>query len=327
MVTHAQDWIVSHIQLPDELSGSLAAQMHKRSIAEELVKRQREEEEAEAAMEREARRAEELEEQIRADVERQLEQRSRGRALSDATEVPAIEDLIDTTPTETFPEEIHWCGVNFSTVRLYNPQKGTFLDRKVFFILSVSTESIGITWHAEPVADDAQISLQLDLLSIVFESRHYSTSHGRKKLKQLESELQRLSALRHNHLVTILAVKLVTPHSSGPPRLSILCEGRPRVTLDDVLEDTDCLREERASEYLSQILSALNAIHTLELVHRGLTSRCVGLVSGNRPGEPKRVKIFKVFFYVRLLDMHRSDPFGCTEGRPPIEDTLLPEGW
>lgn len=106
-----------------------------------------------------------------------------------------------------------------------------------------------------------------------------------------------------------------------------MCEGRPRVTLDDVLEDTECLREERASEYLSQILSALNAVHSADLVHRGLTSRCIGLESGDRPGETKRVKIFKVSFYVRLLDMHRSDPFGCTEGRPPLEDTSLPEGW
>lgn len=127
MVTYAQDWILSHIQPTDEASGSLAAQMQKRSTAEELVKRQREEEEAEAAMEREARRAEELEEQIRADVERQqLEQRSRRRALSDATEVPAIEDLVDSTPTESFEEEIHWCGVNFTNVKLYNPKKGKF---------------------------------------------------------------------------------------------------------------------------------------------------------------------------------------------------------
>ncbi|CAL1710511.1 unnamed protein product [Somion occarium] len=312
VVTYAQDWILNNIAPPVEVSGSLATEMIKRSIAEEQAKKQREEAEAEVAMEREAQRAEELQEQIRADVERQQqEQRARKRAMSDATEVPVIEDVPDTTPTESFPKEISWQNVHFRAVKLFHPQK----------------EPIGVIWQAEPVADDAKVSLQLELLNVTFESRYYSTNQGRKKLKQLESEVQRLVAVQQANLVTVLAVKLVTPHSSGPPRLSILSEARPPVTLDDVLEDCDCLREDRASEYLGQILSALGAIHEADLVHRGLSSRCVGLVSGDRPGESKRVKVFKVSYHVRLLDMHRSDPFGCDSGRGHLEDPPLPEGW
>lgn len=70
---------------------------------------------------------------------------------------------------------------------------------------------------------------------------------GRKKLKQLESEIQRLTSIRHENLLSLVAVKLSVPHSNENPRLCILTEQRPTHILHDVLEDCDSLREERAS--------------------------------------------------------------------------------
>ena len=49
----------------------------------------------------------------------------------------------------------------------------------------------------------------------------------------------------------------------------VLSEQSPALTLHDVLQDCDSLREERASDYLGQILSGLNAVHGADLVHRG----------------------------------------------------------
>lgn len=69
---------------------------------------------------------------------------------------------------------------------------------------------------------------------------------GRKKLAQLEAEIQRLMNVHHPNLLSVLAVKLVFPHY-GPPRLTMLSEQRPALTLQDVLEDCDSLREDRAS--------------------------------------------------------------------------------
>lgn len=168
---------------------------------------------------------------------------------------------------------------------------------------------------------------------------------GRKKLRQLLAEIQRLIPIRHSNLLAVLGAKLVVPHSSGPSKFIILCEGRPRVTLQDVLEDCERLREDRATvrlpnnpvltilltflkEYLAQILSALNAIHTCELVHRGLIPKWIALAPPERPGESKTVKIFKTAYHTKLLDMHRSDPFGPDV--PPScngDDTQLPDGW
>jgi translation initiation factor 2-alpha kinase 4 len=66
-------------------------------------------------------------------------------------------------------------------------------------------------------------------------------------LKQVEQEIQKLSTVRHPKLLTVYAVKLHIPHSSGPPQLMVLTEQLPALTLHDVLEDSEFLREDRVS--------------------------------------------------------------------------------
>ncbi|TFY68401.1 hypothetical protein EVJ58_g1031 [Rhodofomes roseus] len=295
IVTFAQDWISNKVKPP--------------------AKRQREEEQAEQEEERINQLALEFEEQIKADAYRQqLErervlQQSRKRAMSDATQVPSTEDP---TPTESFAQAIEWQGVRFSKVKLFHPRQ----------------ECLGTMYQADPVCEDDndKKTLPLELLSITFHAQYYTTTQGRKKLKQLETEIQRLTTVRHANVLSTLAVTLITPTSSGSPRLIILTEQRPAVTLKDVLEDCDWLREERASEYLHQILSGLHAIHTRELVHRGLCINHIGLAPREQGGQAKMVKIFKVGYHVRLLDLHRSDPFGFNMD-PKVDETPIPEGW
>jgi translation initiation factor 2-alpha kinase 4 len=63
----------------------------------------------------------------------------------------------------------------------------------------------------------------------------------------VETEIQRLIGVRHPNLLSVFAVKLTFPYSSGLPQLVVLTEQRPSMTLQDVLEDCDFLKEERAS--------------------------------------------------------------------------------
>lgn len=109
-----------------------------------------------------------------------------------------------------------------------------------------SAECLGTVYLAEPVTDEQSTSLPLEMLSITFLSHYYSTNQGLKKLRQVESELQRLSQIRHSNLLAVLAAKLKAPNANSSPRLIILTEQRPSVTLHDVLEDSDHLRENRA---------------------------------------------------------------------------------
>ena len=107
-------------------------------------------------------------------------------------------------------------------------------------------------------------TLPLEVFIVAFDSHYYTTSQGRKKLKQVETEVQRLIGVRHINLLSIYAVKLTMPQSSGSPRLAILMEQRPSVTLHDVLEDSESLREDRALVHIPFLI--LSSTHVLYLV-------------------------------------------------------------
>jgi translation initiation factor 2-alpha kinase 4 len=114
--------------------------------------------------------------------------------------------------------------------------------------LNLSTQAgLGIVFTADPVVDEIVSTCLLELYVVTFESQYYTTTQGRKKLKQVELEIQKLSTVRHPKLITVFAVKLHIPHSSGPPQLMVLSEQLPALTLHDVLEDSEFLREDRVS--------------------------------------------------------------------------------
>ncbi|KAI0696604.1 hypothetical protein BC835DRAFT_1341525 [Cytidiella melzeri] len=302
----AQAWLTANVRPSTEPIGSLAVQMARRAYEEEQERKQRQEAEAEHANERERQREQVIEEEIRLNAEKLHQMRK--RAMSDVTEVPMDEEDGPRTSSETFAQDIEWQGLRFRKVSLFHPEK----------------ELLGTVFQAEPVVDgEGASSLQFELFTVNFESKYYSTAQGRRKLRQLETECLRLTRLRHAHLLSVLAVKLTLSNTSSPSRLSILRERRPSVTLHDILEDCDHVRESRATDYLTQLLSALNAIHTADLIHRGLDTCCVGLVAPSL-GQPKCVKVHKVAYYVQLLDMNRSDPFSA---RSNVPDCPIPDGW
>ncbi|KAG6864912.1 hypothetical protein C0991_006441 [Blastosporella zonata] len=305
IVSLCQDWLENNVKAKSEVSGSLAVQMTQRAMEEERARKNQEAAEAErAAREAQEREEEFQQEAMRQLAERQLQYRARKRANSESTMIPSSGD----TMTESFPHDVEVNGVTFNTVRLFHPRQ----------------ESLGTVYMADPICDDINTTLPLELYIVNFYSHYYTTSQGRKKLKQVEAEIQRLTVIRHPNHTSVFAVKLTQPHSSGPSQLIVLSEQAPPLTLQDVLEDTQSLRDERASEYLAQILAGLNAIHAADLVHRGINVRCIGLVAGDRP-QSKQVKLGRVGYPTRLLDLNRSNPFGTNLA--PTEEPPIPEGW
>lgn len=303
VVEYCENWMSENL-IP--ASGSLALQMSQRAMDEERARKQREADAAERAAHEAHRREEEFkEEAMRQLAAREQQSRARKRANSESTEIPASAD----TMTESFPNTVEVHGVQFNTVRLFHPRQ----------------ESLGTMYLADPICDDIHTSLRLELYIVNFYSQYYTTSQGRKKLKQLEAEIQRLTTIQHANVIGVFAVKLTIPHSNGPSQLMILSEPAPALTLQDVLEDCQFLREDRASEYLAQILAGLNAIHASDLVHRGITARSIGLTSGDRTSQSKQIKLGRVAFPTRLLDLHRSNPFGTNF--VPVEEPPIPEGW
>ncbi|KAI0653862.1 Serine/threonine-protein kinase [Cubamyces menziesii] len=318
IVTFATEWMREHVKPPSEVSGSLAAQMNRRAIEQERARRQQEEEEEALQRQRDAELAEQLSEQIRENAYQQQQERermqqlARKRAVSDATTVGPVDETLVDDPgqIEVFNKDIHWRNVSFNRVRLYHSRQ----------------EGLGTVYQAEPILEKSFETIPLELLSVSFMAEHYKQSQGLKKLKELESEIQRLTAIRHNNLVAVLAVKLIIPRPPDYPRLVILTEQRPTVTLQDVLEDTDHLREDRATDYLGQILAGINALHAAGVIHRGLSLKCVGLAPRDSSGHQKLVKIFNACYHVCLLALHRSNNIGFA-GDPQVEDMQIPEGW
>ena len=108
---------------------SLALQMQKRAEEEERALKEREEMEASEREEREKQQASEFMSQFESDVRRKHElarqenerRRARRRALSDATEKPALE-----ASTISFQNEIKIGSTRFDSVRLYHGRKGMF---------------------------------------------------------------------------------------------------------------------------------------------------------------------------------------------------------
>lgn len=308
IVTFTQEWLGTNIH-PRRETESLALEMNKRALNEEQLRKQKEADEHERAQKLAQEEAARLEEQIRQDAARQQlakEQQRRQRANSDSTEVPSQSgDLLT-----DFSRPVEVNGVKFTSVNMFHPRK----------------DGLGTVYLADPVCDD-DITLPLELTVITFSSHYYTTTQGRKKLKQVEAEIQQLIPLRHANLTSIFAVKLSLPHSSGSPKLVILAEQFPALTLHDVLQDSEGLKEERASEYLAQLLAALNEIHAAALVHRGINLRSIALVPKDPPSRSKQIKLGKAAYYTRLLDLHRSDPFGpdtdLRNEEPPLPDSWL----
>jgi len=102
-------------------------------------------------------------------------------------------------------------------------------------------------YQAEPICDDIAATLPLEVHLVTFDSHYYTTHQGRKKLKLVQEDVQRLIGVQHTNVIRLYAVKLTLPHSSGAPQLAVLMEQRPQLTLHDLLEDCETLREERAS--------------------------------------------------------------------------------
>ncbi|KAK0199520.1 kinase-like domain-containing protein [Desarmillaria ectypa] len=305
IVTFCQEWLNENVAAPAEVIGSLAVQMRQRAAEEERARQEQAEREAEERKQRMDKFAQEFDADVQKQQQLAREQhRTRQRANSEATEVPYSSD----TPTETFDEDIEMNGIHFDTVKFFHPQNAY----------------LGTIYGADPVCDDVNATLPLELHVVTFDSHYYTTSQGRKKVKQVEEEITRLKSVRHPNVVRVLAVKLNAPHSSGAPQLVILLEQSPALSLKDVLEDCDSLREDRVSDYVAQILSGLNAIHVCDLVHRGVSATSIGLVSGSCPSRSKLIKISKVGYYTRLLDLHRSNAFGYVN---PPEERIMPEAW
>lgn len=84
------------------------------------------------------------------------------------------------------------------------------------------------------------------LLIFVYKHAH-KHGPGKKKIEALAQEVKRLTTLQsYKHVQQVFAIKVsISNNDNDPTRIAILMEKRPSMTVRDLLQDCDGLREDR----------------------------------------------------------------------------------
>ena len=252
--------------------------MTQRALEIERRQQQQAEEEASAIRRREEERAEQLATQIRVRYEEKLKAAAHDHeAKLKASRVGKVveeqpERLKAPSEVEVFDKEIEVApGVSFAAVKLSNPRKG----RMGWPLLIVMTFSMCSQNASAQPGSQSQYSLAPEVLRPWIYMSLYLTPltiqatkvhpvsnvrgppklsqhliSGKKKLREVEKEIWRLTELRHPNLIRVYSAKLesCSSHPSGGDgmRLAILLEQAPPTTLRDVLQYCSDLKPDRA---------------------------------------------------------------------------------
>lgn len=155
---------------------------------------------------------------------------------------------------------------------------------------------------------------------------------GKRKVGKIESDLDRVRAIRHPHLLSLYGARLtrytsaffpVNPYSHPAIRstegwsLIVLSETNPGQSLEDLLGTIGELRPERAITYFAQLVSAVECLHTANIIHKAIKPRAISL---GKTGVG--VKLGEVAWFQRLVDLNKAEQWVM----PPL-DHDLPDSW
>lgn len=170
-------------------------------------------------------------------------------------------------------------------------------------------------------------------------TRHYDLSSGKRKIEEVEWELEKLRGIREETLVNVLACALVlddahdvSPLSTRRPstskvsrRLLVLSERIEGPTLRTLLRQCGRLSWKKVRYHLWDMLCALDALHSRNLLHRNICLDYFYLDDGR----PSHMKLAGTGYVRRLSDMDEVNPLSDRMGNQfdalPTSD--LPTGW
>ncbi|KAI8582596.1 hypothetical protein K450DRAFT_226018 [Umbelopsis ramanniana AG] len=201
----------------------------------------------------------------------------------------------------------------------------TVLFRSVMLGPCIGSGSISRTYTAtpyryqinEPSGDvstkqDLDLGCKLVIKQINVTSSYYMTQNGKKKMQEIERELERLKTLRHAHIACIYESKLERQSSLNHHAWSfqILMEYQEGDTLQSLLEKCGGgIRLATCRKYLKQLLWAVNHVHLSGFVCRDICSSSIFFDTH------QNVKLSNISYVQRLHDLHHSNP---------LDDKLAP---
>jgi translation initiation factor 2-alpha kinase 4 len=164
---------------------------------------------------------------------------------------------------------------------------------------------------------------------------------GKRKLGKIETDLDRIHSLRHPHLLSLLGYRIVrhnppffpqNPFATRATRsgegwsLFIIASPLRSNSLEDLLATVGELRTDRALAYFTQLVAALEYLHSQNVVHRGIKLRNIFVTNekskATAAGDQAGVKLAGAGWYRRLIDLNKAEAWVIQP-----QDEELPESW
>ncbi|KAK4057521.1 eukaryotic translation initiation factor 2-alpha kinase [Microbotryomycetes sp. JL221] len=146
---------------------------------------------------------------------------------------------------------------------------------------------------------------------------HFMTTHGKRKVAKVQTDLDRVRRLRHPHLTVLYGYRLArftstffpaNPQSRLAVRsgdgwtLVIVSETSQGQSLKDLLTTVGEIKSDRALSYFTQIVAAVECLHSANIVHKAIRPRAITI---GREG----IKLGEASWFQRIVDLNKAEPW------------------
>ncbi|GET03001.1 serine/threonine-protein kinase [Rhizophagus clarus] len=218
--------------------------------------------------------------------------------------------------------------INFDSLIMLDPYDSECIPFKsVMLGPSIGKGPIGVTYIVQATNFQIKESTTplrhiLALKDIEITNPHYLELDGKRKLEEIERDLVSLKNLCHRNSVIIYESELKRCLTGW--NLYILMEYAMGGTLVDLLKKCGVIRLSLAKEYMRQLLTALEYIHSNNFVHKDVKASNILFIEV--PGtEDFIAKLSDIHYHRKLLDMHKDFSFTQKSYPEEINKWLAPE--
>ncbi|KAI8639080.1 kinase-like domain-containing protein [Parasitella parasitica] len=210
---------------------------------------------------------------------------------------------------------------NLITVAIEKEENGIIPKRICFHTVAigpcVGKGVVGETFSAQPlnyklIGEGGNTTMDVDSLvlpsllavkRVVVTGSYYTTQAGKRKLQDVERELDRLRTIQHPHILNVYDARLDRNHiDRNTWTLHILMEYEQGGSLHDLLKKCGGgLRLAIVRKYMKQLLWALNHIHLNGFICKDIRSNSIFC------GNNQSVKLADVSYNKRLHDLNKSN--------------------
>ncbi|KAG0168524.1 hypothetical protein DFQ29_010105, partial [Apophysomyces sp. BC1021] len=224
---------------------------------------------------------------------------------------------------------------NLTTVPIEQDSEAQYGTRVCFHAVAlgpcIGKGNVGETFSAQPIGykmimendkhvdtEDLSLPCLLAVKRVNITGSYYVTQAGKRKVQDVERELDRLRSLQHPHILSIYDARLERSQAERSSwTLNILMEYEQGGSLSDLLKKCGGgLRLAVVRKYMKQLLWAVNHVHLNGFVCKDVRSSSI-FCSKNQT-----IKLADISYAKRLHDLHKSNPLVESNGDENVSSDL-----